>query len=189
MNDLQQPLNEGALNNSQENIVLTEGTQDKDITSQEPKSDVIAKTFTQEQVNKIMRNRVERNRQAMLNRYDVKDRDGLDALIGKSQSYDIMKERYQGLKDENSSLKERLAFISNGINPDREDDIRAYFKGKDLAFNEEALIKELETHPEWRKIVEEDTTPKTTIKALGVEHRDRNVPENEAEKQKRIFGV
>lgn len=152
-------------------------------------NEVQPKTFTQEQVNKIMRSRLERDRLSLLGRYGVKDRDGLDSLIGKAQSYDIMKERYEAGKNRIAELEERLAFMSNGINPDREDDIRAYFKGKGLAFNEEALVNELETHPEWRKVVEEDTTPKTTIKVLGVEHRDRNIPETDSEKIKRIFGI
>lgn len=156
----------------------------------EPKKEVQSKTFTQEQVNKIMRSRLDRDRLSFFNRYGVKDRDGLDGLIGKAQSYDVMKERYNGLKNENAQLRERLAFVSNGINPDREDDIRAYFKGKGIEFSDEALIQELETHPEWRKVVDTgDSTPKTTIKALGVEHRDRNVQETEAEKRRRIFGI
>lgn len=147
------------------------------------------KTFTQEQVNKIMKSRLERDRLSFLNRYGVKDRDGLDSLIGKAQSYDIMKERYIASKTKISELEERLAFMSNGINPDREDDIRAYFKGKGLEFNEEALINALETHPEWRKVVESDNKPKTTIEVFGVDHKDRNIPETETEKMNRIFGL
>ena len=158
--------------------------------NEKPKvAEVQPKTFTQEQVNKIMRSRLERDRNALLTRYGVKDRDGLDSLIGKAQSYDIMKERYEAKENENYQLKERLAFMSNNINPDREDDIRAYFKGKGLEFNEETLVNELETHPEWRKVVEVDDKPKTTIQVLGVEHRDRNVPETDYEKRQRIFGV
>ena len=147
------------------------------------------KTFTQEQVNKIMRSRLERDRLSFLNRYGVKDRDGLDSLIGRAQSYDIMKERYEASKTRIAELEERLAFMSNNINPDREDDIRAYFKGKGLEFNEDALVNELETHPEWRNIVKVDDKPKTTIEVLGVEHRDRDIPETDAEKRRRIFGV
>ena len=166
----------------------TEGEQKPEGT-ETPKSEPTVKTFTQEQVNKIMRSRLERDRLSFLNRYGVKDRDGLDSLIGKAQSYDVMKERYGAAKTKIAELEERLAFMSNGINPDREDDIRAYFKGKGLEFNEETLVNELETHPEWRKIVESDETPKTTIQVLGVEHRDRNIPETDAEKQRRIFGI
>ena len=167
------------------------GGQEKSVDEGKPTPTPIEKpkTFTQEQVNKIMRSRLERDRLSFLNRYGVKDRDGLDSLIGKAQSYDIMKERYIASKTKISELEERLAFMSNGINPDREDDIRAYFKGKGLEFNEEALINALETHPEWRKVVESDNKPKTTIEVFGVDHKDRNIPETETEKMNRIFGL
>ena len=152
--------------------------------------DDVAKTFTQKQVSEMIKARLDRNSKSFFNRYGVKDRGELDGLIGKAQSYEVMKERYSALKDEISSLKERLAFLNNGISPEREEDVRAYFKGKGLDFSEETLAKELETHPEWRKVVEQhDETPKTTIKTLGVEHRDRDVPETEAEKLKRIYGI
>ena len=147
------------------------------------------KTFTQEQVNDKIRARLERDRAALLKRYGVNDRDELDGLIGRAQSYEVMKERYEALKTANSELEEKLAFLSNGINPDREDDIRAYFKGKGIEFNGEALASALETHPEWRKVVETDSAPKTTITRLGTDHRENNTPESEAEKIKRIFGV
>lgn len=167
------------------------GGQEKSVDEGKPTPEPIEKpkTFTQEEVNKIMRSRLERDRLSFLNRYGVKDRDGLDSLIGKAQSYDIMKERYNASKTKISELEERLAFMSNGINPDREDDIRAYFKGKGLEFNEEALINALETHPEWRKVVESDNKPKTTIEVFGVDHKDRNIPETETEKMNRIFGL
>jgi hypothetical protein len=169
----------------------TEGGQ-KPVEDGQPKpepTDEKPKTFTQEQVNKIMRSRIERDRLSFLKRYGVEDRDGLDSLIGKAQAYDIMKERYEARGTEIAELKEKLAFMTNNINPDREDDIRAYFKGKGLEFNEESLVNELETHPEWRNVVQVDDKPKTTIEVLGVEHRDRNIPETDAEKRRRIFGV
>ena len=169
----------------------TEGDQ-KPVEEGQPKPEPTAekpKTFTQEQVNKIMRSRIERDRLSFLKRYGVEDRDGLDSLIGKAQAYDIMKERYEARGTEIAELKEKLAFMTNNINPDREDDIRAYFKGKGLEFNEESLVNELETHPEWRNVVQVDNKPKTTIEVLGVEHRDRNIPETDAEKLRIIFGV
>ena len=183
------PVVETAVETPQEETQVSTPTEgEKTIGTTKP-VEPVEKTFTQEQVNKIMRSRLERDRLSFLNRYGVKDRDGLDSLIGKAQSYEIMKERYNAQKTKIAELEERLAFMSNGINPDREDDIRAYFKGKGIDFNEESLVNELETHPEWRKIVEADETPKTTIKVLGVEHRDRNIPETDAEKQRRIFGI
>lgn len=147
------------------------------------------KTFTQKQVDDLIKARLERRTKSLLKRYGVETPEELDDLIGKSQAYDVMKERYENIKLENAQLKERNAFLTKGVSPDREDDIRAHFKGKEIEFNEENLAKELETHPEWLKVVEEDKTPKTTIKKLGVEHSEHKVPESESEKMNRIFGV
>lgn len=148
-----------------------------------------SKTFTQEQLNKIVRARLDRQYKSLYDRYGVSDSNGLDDLITKAHSYDVLKEECERIGLENTDLKTSLAFIRNGINPDREDDIKAHFKGKEIELNEENLIKELETHPEWRIVEKVDSVPKTTIQTLGVEHRDRNIPETEAEKRQRIFGV
>lgn len=169
-----------------ENASTVEATEDKETPeslSNEQKS------FTQEMVDEIVRNRLERDRKATFKRYGVEDRDGLDTLIGKAQSYDIMKERYEGIKSENATLREKMAFITNNINPAREEDVRAYFKGKGIEFNETNLINELATHPEWLNVVEHNEAPQTTIKALGVEHAPIVHHETEEERQKRIFGV
>lgn len=190
-------------NQGQENLTSTETdtVESKDVVEQQPEEEVVEpkqpevkeqeveKTFTQKQVNDLIKARLERRANSLFKRYGVANSGELDELIGKSQSYDVMKERYGALKDENSQLKERLAFLSNGINPEREDDVRAHFKGKGIDFNEESLKAELQTHPEWLKIVEDDPTPKTTITKLGFDHKDNKVPESEAEKMNRIFGV
>lgn len=147
-----------------------------------------SKTFTQEQVNKLVRDRLERQNKSTFARYGVNDIGGLDELINKAHSYDVMKEQYESMELENTGLKESLAFIRNGINPDRESDIRAHFKGKELELTEENLVSELETHPEWRKVVEDDKTPKTTIQTLGFEHKRGSQPETDDEKMNRIFG-
>ena len=147
------------------------------------------KSFTQEMVDEIVRNRLERDRKATYKRYGVEDKDGLDALIGKAQAYDEMKSRYDELVKTNASLEEKMAFITNNINPAREEDVRAYFKGKEIEFNETNLINELATHPEWLNVKETNDAPQTTIKTLGVEHTQVNHHESEAERQKRIFGV
>ena len=172
---------------SQENEVQTDGTTAGEA---KPKAEPTeTKTFTQEMVDEIVRNRLERDRKATFKRYGVGDRDGLDALIGKSQAYDVMKERYEGIKTENSALREKMALMSNNINPAREGDVRAHFKGKGIEFNETNLVNELATHPEWLNVPKKDDAPKTTITTLGVEHTSVTKHETEEEKQRRIFGV
>lgn len=188
--------NTEVLENEVENQVEnTEGEQQEqeknEVTATQEQEEAIksSKTFTQEQLNKIVRSRLDRQSKSTFDRYGVKDIGGLDDLINKAHSYDAMKEDVEKYELEIAELKQSLAFLRNGINPEREDDIKAHFKGKEIDLTEENLISELETHPEWRKVIEVDSTPKTTIQTLGVEHRDRNIPETESEKLKRIYGI
>lgn len=146
------------------------------------------KTFTQEQVNEMVKARLDRDRKSIYKRYGVEDRSGLDDLIGKAQSYSVMEERYNAIQSEVNSLRESNAFLKNNINPERYDDIRAYFKGKEIPFNEENLKNEIATHSEWVTKSGEEVSPKTTIQSLG-----RDVPqkqsENEKENAMKMFGL
>jgi hypothetical protein len=149
------------------------------------KSETLAeKTFAQSQVNEIVRERIN----GLYSHYGAKGKKELDEMVGKSQSFDVMKEKYEGIISENSNLKERLEFLNNNIEPAKYDDVKAYFKGKELEFNDENLKKELATHPEWviKKVASGVST--TTITPLGNEKHD-NKPENEEEKMSRIFGI
>lgn len=181
--------NDTSVQNEAGNESLTAGQEEKVSEPTQTNPDKETKSFTQEMVDEIVRNRLERDRQSTFKRYGVENREGLDELIGKSQSYDIMKERYEAIKTENGTLREKMAFITNNINPAREEDVRAYFKGKGIEFNETNLVNELVTHPEWLNVKQTDNSPKTTITALGVEHNPMPKHESEEERQKRIFGV
>lgn len=180
----------GAGTSAEQTQEINSSTAEETAVKETPKTETTeTKSFTQEMVDEIVRNRLERDRKATYKRYGVADRDGLDGLIGKAQSYNIMKERYGNIKTENATLREKMAFMSNNINPAREEDVRAYFKGKGIEFNETNLINELATHPEWLNVKEANEAPQTTIKTLGVEHTHVVKHETEEERQKRIFGV
>lgn len=135
-----------------------------------------SKSFTQEQVNDIVRARLERQEAKLYKRYGVQDKKELDDLIQKARLYPEMEIKYNGLMNENSGLKQELAFINNNINPGRKDDIMAYFKGKEIEFSNDNLVSELATHPEWLNPAKEDNVARTTIQVLG------NSVENERER-------
>lgn len=61
-------------------------------------------------------------------------------------------------------MNEQIIFINNNIDKKRYDDVRFYFKGKELEFNEENLVNELITHPEWKQEIQ--TQPTITIQIL-----------------------
>lgn len=168
---------------TQENIVEeTPQTESEDTQVSETKS------FTQEQVNEFIRQRLERERNSVYSRYGVKDKTELDNLVGMSQSYQIIKERYAKIQQDLAELTEKLAFAENDTNPERKEDILAYFKGKGLEFNSDTLKQEIATHPEWLKVVEQSDKPISTIQTLSPE-RGRPIENDEREEVAKLFGL
>ena len=147
------------------------------------------KTFTQEQVNEMVKARLDRDRKSIYKRYGVEDRNGLDDLIGKAQSYSVMEERYNAIQTEVNSLRESNLFLKNNINPERYDDVRTYFKGKELDLNEENLTNELSTHSEWITKSGEEVKPKTTIQFMGNESPKEKPSVNERDLAMEMFGL
>lgn len=140
-------------------------------------------TFTQEQVNDIVRERLERNRNSIYSRYGVNGKDELDALVGKAQSYDVMNEQYNSMTEELNAIKQENAFLKNDVNLEKKDDILAYFKGKGIELNADTLKQELETHKEWGNVNKNTTT----IEALSSEE-SHNTELSDKEKVLRMFG-
>ncbi len=147
------------------------------------------KTFTQEQVNEMVKARLDRDRKSLFKRYGVEDRNALDDLIGKAQSYSVMEERYNAIQSEVNSLKESNLFLKNNINPERYEDVRTFFKGKELELNEENLANELSTHSEWITKSGEEVKPKTTIQFMGNESPKEKPSVNERDLAMEMFGL
>lgn len=145
------------------------------------------RTFTQEEVNDIVRERLSKSKKVLYTKYGVEDADGLDELVGKAQSYEVLTERIEELRKTNASQTEELAFLKNNIEPSRYDDIRAYFKGKGLEFNAETLVQELSTHPEW--VRPEVKSEVTTIKVMGATQHNGNPQKTDAEIVGDLFGI
>lgn len=173
----------------QENVGLNVDTTATDVSNETENNVESAETqkgFTQEQVNEIIKERLERANNSLYKRYGVADKNGLDTLIQKANSYDLMAEQYNGLENERNSLMEKLTFIENNVNPDRYDDVRAYFKGKGLNFDKNNLVSEIATHPEWLNQV----AKQTTISTIGA--NSGQVPsseESEKEIAAKLFGL
>lgn len=150
------------------------------------------RTFTEEEVNKIMQKRVNRSHQSFFDRYNVKDLKELDEKFG---LIDLLTTDKENLSKENETLTveknellEKLAFIENDINPERVEDVKAYFKGKNIVLDGENLKTELATHPEWKKSEVVNNTPVTTIKEMSPT-RSINQEGNEAEEVAKMFGL
>mgnify|MGYP003296289237 CR=1 FL=1 len=133
-------------------VASEEATKNEETSQAENNDSQPEKKFTQEQVNEMMRKRIEREKNSIFNKhkekYGVENEEGLDEMFKKSQSYDAMKERYENILTAKAELEKELAFLRNNIEPSKEEDILAHFKGKEMEFNEESLKAELQTHPE-----------------------------------------
>jgi len=118
----------------------------------------VERTFTKDEVNELMKKRVERSHNSFFTRYGVKDLNELDNLVGQSRSYGPLKERFDELEKNHNELTlthkdlaKKYAYKTGNIDEGRIADIETYFKGKGIEIDESTLAEELKTHPEWAK--------------------------------------
>lgn len=107
------------------------------------------RTFTQEQVNEIVRERLERDHASLLKQLGEENWENVAANLKKGKGYDELAKKSGETAKALEEANRRLCFESNKLNPERESDILAILKGKGLEFNDENVKKELPTHPEW----------------------------------------
>lgn len=150
--------------------------------------EVQAKTFTQEQVNEFVKQRIEKERNSVFKRYGVTNKTELDNLMGKAHSYDVMYERLNKMRNDYNTLNQEYAFNCANINTDKTEDVLAYFKGKGIALNKETLLNEVATHPEWLRVKEVSDKPVTTIERISPQ-RSEVVMENEKDKVAKMFNL
>ena len=93
----------------------------------------------------------------------------------------VLKTNYDSLFLEHQNQNNELLFMKNNISPDRYDDVKAYFKGKEIVFNAENLVKEIETHKEWLN------APKSTFKVGNVQQEQTN-NKTDKERAMELFG-
>lgn len=180
--------NNQIINEGKENLAETSNANTENITqSQQSDNNVsvetkpnkeVDRTFTQRDLDDIVSKRIRK----LYERYGVKNQDELDTLIGKAQQRDTFKDKNDNLLKENKELNERLLFISNGVKKEKYDDIRAYFKGKELDFNKDTFLKELETHPEWLKNIKK-------VESIGNEKNSNSYEQDEREIAKKLFNL
>lgn len=119
------------------------------------------KLIPEDKVNSIVKKRLAENNNKLYSSLGVNNKEDLEKAVSKAQSYDVLEKENNDLKVELKTLKEEKAFKDNKVEPSRYDDIRAYFKGKELELTEDALIESLKTHPEW--VIKEENSKKENI--------------------------
>lgn len=132
------------------------------------------RTFTQSEVNDLIKNRMLRFQEALLKKYNIGSMDELESYLQKGIGYDE-------LKTLNDGMNEKYAFLKNNVDDNRIDDVRTYFKGKGMLMSDEELAKAIQTHPEWTKKA-------STLQSLGAEAT--NPPKEDLDaRASKIFGV
>lgn len=138
------------------------------------------KTFTKTDVNEIVQRRLKRQKEKFHEQLGVDTEEAVVELVNKLKGYDEILNSVETLKTENNALKEKMLFIDNNISQKRYDDVRTYFKGKEIELTTENLLKELKTHPEWLA----STTP------VQIGSQKQEAPSTDEEKiAMRLFGV
>ena len=139
------------------------------------------RTYTKNEIIDLMKKRVDRSHKAFFKRYGVNNLQELDDVFK-------YKDQYLGLQNKYNDLTREMAFIKNNVSPERYEDIIAYFKGKDLEFNEQELLNQLATHPEWLKQQATTNPQSTTIKTLGSEAHSAPKP-SDKDLASKLLGV
>lgn len=187
-NNQEQAVDTGATSEEQGNLQPTE-TLENEVKS-EGLEEKPQKTYTQEEVNEKIRNRLDRARRSLYAKYGVDDEYGLDVMHGKANDYDKLTSemqertnRYNQLVDTYNNLLEDYSFLVNDIDPAKKEDIKTYFKGKGIDIDADTLKYELATHSDWKKnkiIVNNN---------FGGLKQDTAQPVNEDDIAKKYFGL
>lgn len=187
-NNQEQAVDTGATSEPQGNVEPTE-TLKNEVKDTQVEEKPAQKTYTQEEVNEKIRNRLDRARKSLYSRYGVEDENGLDVMHGKANDYDKLSgeltdrtNKYNQLADTYNALVEDYAFLVNDIDPAKKEDIKIYFKGKGLEIDEDTLKYELATHSDWKRA-------KITMESVGTlknDNKDNGMSEEEY--AARMFG-
>ena len=115
-----------------------------------------------------------------IKQYNLESLEELESLLTKGRDYQKVFEELEKLKATNRELLEKDLFNSNKIDENRFDDVRTYFKGKELELSKESLAQALATHPEWVK--------KIAQVEIGAEKQPKNLQDDAEQERRRIFG-
>lgn len=141
----------------------TEQTVEPEIQKTEPiKTEVkekVAKSFSQEEVNEIVKERLKNEKSKSIT--EVCKKYGVDSI----EELDKLFENSKLNAKEAKEAKKNLLFRENNISDDRVNDVVAHFNGCGLDFTDENLKESIKTHPEWVKKV-------ATIEQLGNDKRE-----------------
>ena len=136
------------------------------------------KKFTQAEVDKIVADRLKQKESSDMRKvYDklgISSDEDLENIVKKAQAYDGTKKALEETNSASQKTSEELAFIKNGIDDKRYDDVRLILKGKGKEITDENIKTELSTHPEWAKQSKQESP---TPNPIGVTQTAKTSPD------------
>ena len=177
-------MNDELLNENGGNAADTP-TADSEVDTREEKhtnSDSDFNEIQKTKINDIVRERLAQDRNARLKKYGYTTEDELDSIVEKGKKYDELKT----LNDSLLKDRENLYFLKARIKDEKIDDVKTYFKGKELDFTLENLIELAKTHPEWLK----EEVKGNTIKTFGFntdKHNNLKTKTKEEEFKEKLY--
>jgi hypothetical protein len=173
------------------------------------------KVLTQSQVNEIVgRTRSEAKEKALreiYDRYGVNGDDELNGIFGKGQAYDALNDEHLRQGSQVKELLAENALLKTGISENRWADAKAILTSKGLEINQDNIMSELQTHPEWKgtnpespaqkvltpemaeNMVERTTDLKveepSVIRKMGIETPEKVRDTSEEDAFKKLFGL
>lgn len=173
------------------------------------------KVLTQSQVNEIVgRTRSEAKEKALreiYDRYGVNGDDELNGIFGKGQAYDALNDEHLRQGSQVKELLAENALLKTGISENRWADAKAILTSKGLEINQDNIMSELQTHPEWKgtnpeapaqkvltpemaeNMVEKTTDLKveepSVIRKMGIETPEKVRDTSEEDAFKKLFGL
>lgn len=165
-----------------ETPTATETPTETEVKVSEPKVDVAPhsdKLYTKQQMSDAVLKRLNR----IYEKFGIEKEEDIEAIVNNSKEYKASLEtlnRVPELEKELSQAKEQLMFIEKNIDPQRYEDVKTFFKGKELELTTENLLQELETHPEWLS--------KTTVREIGAK-KDTPPPVDEKALAMKMFKI
>lgn len=131
----------------------------------------IEKMLSQSQVNELIGNTRtetrEKTRQEVMNeffnRYGVSSDDELNDIFGRGQAYDVLSDSFNSQNSQLRDVMAENALLKTGISESRWADAKAILSSKGLEVNQDNIMAELVTHPEWKAVPSmEASTPIST---------------------------
>lgn len=138
-------------------------------------------TFTKDELNEIVRNRLKREQKSFLKKCGVETDEELNKFIEGGKGYQALKTDLENEKMKSQNLEKELAFVKNEIDMSKKEDIEKYFKEHNLQLDEKNLSTELEKHNDWKK---------KTIKINNISpERGKTEATDEKKRVAKLFGL